>query len=143
MRPDVDLETVAVGETRAAPPVESAERTHFVQYAGASGDFTRIHYDEPHATDAGYPSIIGQGMFVAGLLSHFATDWLGIEHVRTFDTRFESPLFPGARIELEGTVADVDRSDGETTVEIEMTAQTGEGETLVVGSATAVYERDA
>jgi len=140
--PNVDPGTVSVGDSRSDVPVESAERKHFIKYAGASGDFNEIHYDEPHATDAGYPSVIGQGMFVAGLLSHFAANWLGVEHVRAFETRFENPLFPGARIELEGTVASVDRSDRETTVDVDLTASTGGDETLVIGSATAVYARD-
>ena len=66
---------VHVGD--ALPPVEKAAitTTQLVQYAGASGDFNRIHYDEPFAKEGGFPSVIAHGMlsmaFFGQLLSRY------------------------------------------------------------------------
>ena len=63
-------------EGDAAPAwtlAEPLERQHFVRYAGASGDFNPLHYDDGFATRVGFPSVIAQGMFTAGVLSHYVT----------------------------------------------------------------------
>jgi acyl dehydratase len=53
----------------------------FVRYAGASGDFNPMHYDDTLARAAGYPSVFSQGMHSAALLASFAVDWLGADTV--------------------------------------------------------------
>ncbi len=45
---------------------EPVERIQLVKYAGASGDFNRIHYDEPFAKAGGFPSVIAHGMLSMG-----------------------------------------------------------------------------
>ena len=42
-------------------------RTDIVRYAGASGDFNPIHWNEEFAKSAGYPGVFAQGMFTAGV----------------------------------------------------------------------------
>ena len=44
-------------------------RTDFVRYQGASGDFNPIHHDEEFAKAAGYPSVFSVGMLQAGILA--------------------------------------------------------------------------
>ena len=57
--------------------VEKVDRAMFVRYAGASGDFNPIHWNEDFAKSAGYPGVFAQGMFTAGVLGTFLTNWVG------------------------------------------------------------------
>ncbi|WP_440009309.1 MaoC/PaaZ C-terminal domain-containing protein [Halomicrococcus sp. SG-WS-1] len=67
----------------------------FVRYAGASGDFTPIHYDEPFATDVGHPSVFAQGMFSAGVGTRLLREWFGLARLEAYRTRFTARAFPG------------------------------------------------
>lgn len=76
-----------------------------VMYAGASGDFNRIHYDLPFAQEAGLGGVIAHGMLTMG----FATQLLGEVAgpgglVRKISARFMSPVRPGDKVRLEAIV---------------------------------------
>ncbi|WP_440764530.1 FAS1-like dehydratase domain-containing protein [Natronorubrum sp. DTA7] len=126
---------VGVGDTGPTVVVEDLERKHFVKYAGASGDFNPIHYDEPYARAAGNESVFGQGMFTAGVASRVVTDWFGLESIDSFGVRFQSQVFPGDAIVATGEIVDGESDDGVVEVDLEATNQ--HGETLLTGSATA------
>ncbi|WP_049928272.1 FAS1-like dehydratase domain-containing protein [Halopiger goleimassiliensis] len=130
------LEDLAVGDSGPTVVVDDVERKHFVKYAGASGDFNPIHYDEPYAREAGNPSVFGQGMFTAGVTSRVVTDWFGIDAVDSFGVRFQSRVFPGDTVIATGEVVDV----GDGTVEVELEARADRGETLLSGTASATLE---
>ena len=51
--------------------------TDLVRYAGASGDFNRLHHDDAYARAAGLPWVMAHGMLSAGLLASFVTRWFG------------------------------------------------------------------
>jgi acyl dehydratase len=133
----VAAETVAVGDSGPAVVVEVLSREDFVRYAGASGDFARIHYDEPFAEAAGYPSVFGQGMLTAGFASTLVTDWFGIEHVRRFRTRFSAQVWPGDTVRVTGEVTDVTPTDDHVVVDVTFEATTGDDVVVLTGSATA------
>lgn len=118
--------------------VEDLDRQHFVKYAGASGDFNPIHYDEPFAKGAGNESVFGQGMFTAGVTSRVVANWFDLRDVTSFGVRFQSRVFPGDTVVASGEVSDVDPESG--TVETELEARTVSGETLLTGTATADLE---
>ncbi|WP_226005118.1 FAS1-like dehydratase domain-containing protein [Natrinema salinisoli] len=132
------VDDLAVGDTGPTVVVADLERQHFVKYAGASGDFNPIHYDEPYATAAGNESVFGQGMFTAGITSRVVTDWFDLADVASFGLRFQSRVFPGDTVVATGDVVEVDRDSG--TVETELEARTTDGETLLTGTATADLE---
>jgi len=133
-----DLADIAVGDTGPNVVVEEVDRQQFVKYAGASGDFNPIHYDEPYATAAGNESVFGQGMFTAGVTSRVVANWFELRDVTSFGVRFESRVFPGDTVVASGEVVDIDEADG--TVETELEAWTDDGETLLTGTATAALE---
>ncbi len=83
--------TLTVPEPWTVGPVT---RTDFVRYQGASGDMNPIHHDQTYAEAAGYKSPFSVGMFQAGLLATYATDWLGAENVRSFRVRFLEQVWP-------------------------------------------------
>lgn len=126
---------VRVGDT--LPTLEKAPitTTQLVQYAGASGDFNRIHYDEPFARDAGFPSVIAHGMLSMAFFGQLVADWAGgPERVARLTARFRAVTFPGDRITVGGTVVARDEAAG--TVELELFARKPDGTTTLTGSAT-------
>ena len=112
-------------------------RTDFVRYQGASGDMNPVHHDEVFARAAGYEAPLGVGMFHAGVMATWATDWLGPENVRRFKVRWKEPVWPGDVLTITGLVANRTEKDGERRVEVEIvcTRQTGG----VAAQATAVF----
>ena len=53
---------VAVG-TELPEQVFRVTRADLVRYAGASGDFNPIHWNDRVATEVGLPGVIAHGMF--------------------------------------------------------------------------------
>jgi acyl dehydratase len=113
----------------SAPPppgplvVGPLTRTDFVRYQGASGDMNPLHHDETFARQAGYDAPLAVGMFNAGLLATYATDWLGAEAVRRFRVRFREQVWPGDTLTCTGQI--VGEHDGLVDVELACTRQTG------------------
>ncbi|WP_434531634.1 MaoC/PaaZ C-terminal domain-containing protein (plasmid) [Haloarcula sp. NS06] len=99
--------------------VTDVGRADFVKYAGASGDFNPIHYDEPHAKQAGYDSVFGQGMFSAGIASRSVREVLGLQHLDEYRTRFNAQVWPGDTLSTTVEVTAVDETDEGTHVEVE------------------------
>ena len=101
------VDNLELGDTAPTVTVGPLERATFVRYAGASGDFNPIHYDEPYARAAGNPGVFGQGMFTAGVAAQVVADWVGLGRVRTFTVRFRSRVWPGDTIRATAEVTDV------------------------------------
>ncbi|ELY48137.1 FAS1-like dehydratase domain-containing protein [Natronorubrum sulfidifaciens] len=138
--PVTSIDDIAVGDTGPTIVVDDLSRQQFVKYAGASGDFNPIHYDEPYARAAGNESVFGQGMFTAGVTSRAVTDWVGLEAVSSFRVRFHSQVFPGETIIANGEVVDSQPSDG--VVELALEATTHHGEPVLTGTATVALSTD-
>ncbi|TWD52985.1 acyl dehydratase [Arthrobacter sp. AG367] len=93
-------------------------RTDLVKYAGASGDFNPIHWNEAFATSVELPGVIAHGMFTMGSAVQLVTDWAGDPAaVVDFQTRFTKPVLvadttgtdqSGATIEVSGTIGKLD-----------------------------------
>jgi acyl dehydratase len=93
-----------------APVSYPATRLSLVKYAGASGDFNIIHWNERVARSVGLPNVIAHGMFTMAEAGRFVTDWAGEgATVIEFGVRFSAPVVvpdddQGATIEVSGTV---------------------------------------
>lgn len=128
-----ELTIGTTGEPRTFGPLT---RAMFVRYAGASGDFNPIHYDEEYARGAGFPSVFSQGMHQAALLSTYATDWLGAENVRRFHVRFREQVWPGDVLTCAGRVTGVQpQTAGGALVTVELTCTRQTGGVAIAGSA--------
>lgn len=127
----------AVGDTFETT-TEPVDRTDFVKYAGASGDFTPIHYNEPFTTDAGYESVFAQGMFTAGVASRAVREAFGLQALREYRTRFVAQVWPDETLTTTVEVTDVEETGGGTRVEASVTVTTQDDETVIEGSAAAV-----
>ena len=86
-------------------------RTDLVRYAGASGDFNPIHWNERVATEVGLPGVIAHGMFTMALAGRAVTGWTGDPAALVeFQVRFGRPVVvpdddAGAELTVRGTVA--------------------------------------
>ncbi len=107
----------------------------FVRYAGASGDFNPIHYDEEFAQSAGFPSVFSQGMHQAALLATFATDWLGAENIRRFQVRFREQVWPGDMLTCQGTITSISTQADARLVTAELTCRRHTCGVAIAGSA--------
>ena len=114
-------------------------RTDFVRYQGASGDFNPIHHDEEFAKAAGFPTPFSVGMFQAGALGTYTTDWLGAENVRRFVVQFREQVWPGDHLECSATVARKYEEGGERKVDLALLVTRKEsGGAAIKGEATFV-----
>ncbi|MFH8795681.1 MaoC family dehydratase [Streptomyces sp. NPDC017941] len=85
-------------------------RATLVQYAGASGDFNPIHWNEKFALEVGLPDVIAHGMFTMAEAIRVVTDWTGDPGaVVEYGVRFTRPVVvpnddKGATIEVSAKV---------------------------------------
>jgi acyl dehydratase len=116
----------------------------FVRYAGASGDFNPMHYDDTMATAAGFPSVFSQGMHQAALLATFATDWLGAAGIRRFAIRFREQVWPDDVLTCPGTVQSIAHADADhSLVTVELCCRRQTGGIAIAGSADFLVPRDS
>ena len=86
-------------------------RAMLVQYAGASGDFNPIHWNEKFAKEVGLPDVIAHGMFTMAEAIRVVTDWAGDPGaVVEYGVRFTKPVVvpnddQGATVEVSAKVA--------------------------------------
>ncbi|MGW5420283.1 MaoC family dehydratase [Streptomyces sp. NPDC003943] len=86
-------------------------RATLVRYAGASGDFNPIHWNEKFAKEVGLPDVIAHGMFTMAEAIRVVTDWAGDPaSVVEYGVRFTKPVVvpnddEGAVIEVSAKVA--------------------------------------
>ncbi len=113
-------------------------RADLVRYAGASGDFNVIHWNERVATEVGLPNVIAHGMLTMALGGRVVTDWIGDPGaLLQYSVRFTRPVVVpdddlGATLEVSGKVT---AKDDDGTVQVTLTA-TFDGAT-VLGKAQA------
>lgn len=100
-------------------------RATLVQYAGASGDFNPIHWNEKFAVEVGLPDVIAHGMFTMAEAIRVVTDWVGDPGaVVEYGVRFTKPVVvpnddKGATIEVGAKVA---AKLDDNTVRVDLTA---------------------
>ena len=81
-----------VGESIPAQEFPVA-RADLVRYAGASGDFNPIHWNERFAKQVGLPDVIAHGMFTMATAIRVVTDWAGDPGaVLEYSVRFTRPV---------------------------------------------------
>jgi acyl dehydratase len=112
--------------TELPPQQYQVTRRDLVRYAGASGDFNVIHWNERIARSVGLPDVIAHGMLTMALAGRYLTEWAGDPGAVTeYGVRFSSPVVvpdddKGATVEVTGTVTE--RLDGQR-VAVDVTAR--------------------
>jgi len=102
--------------TELPPQHYQVTRRDLVRYAGASGDFNVIHWNERIAKSVGLPDVIAHGMLTMALAGRFLTELADDPGAVTqYGVRFSAPVVvpdddKGATVEVAGTVTE--RLDG-------------------------------
>ena len=127
--------------TELEPKSYPVTRLDLIRYAGASGDFNVIHWNERVATSVGLPNVIAHGMFTMAEAGRFASEWAGDPGaVVEFGVRFSAPVVvpdddQGAMIEVGGTVEE--KLDGNRVV-LALVARSGGTKVLTRARAVVV-----
>jgi len=92
MAAKVNYDDVEVG-TELPTQTFQVTRADLVKYAGASGDFNIIHWNERTAKKVGLPDVIAHGMFTMAEAGRVVTDWAGDPGaVLEYGVRFSAPV---------------------------------------------------
>lgn len=113
--------------------VKQPTTRQLVQYAGASGDFYEIHYDQDVARSTGLPGVILHGLLKAAFLAQLVTDWGGREvRLKTLEVSYRGIDQPSHPYRCRGRVTAVDGNQAEVAIWGEDEA----GNRTTLGSAT-------
>ena len=133
-----NLTPLAVGDVVAERSVHLT-RESLVRYAGASGDFNPIHWNERFAKAVGLPDVIAHGMLTMASAGRIVTDWVGDPGaVVEYGVRMTRPVVvpdddKGALVEITAVVG-AKNDDGTVRVDIVAKSQ----DVTVLGKAQAV-----
>ena len=111
----------------AARDTYAVDLAAIVRYAGASGDFTPIHYDADVLASAGYDRFFAMGMLVAGRLGALVVSTFGDDALRSLSVRFRKRSWVGEDV----TVA-LEPTDEATIFDL---VATSAGEVIATGRA--------
>ena len=142
MTSTIGYDDVEVG-TQLPEQTFTIQRADLVRYAGASGDFNIIHWNERVATAVGLPNVIAHGMFTMAEAARVVTDWAGDPGaVEEYTVRFSKPISvpdddKGAELVVEAQVAEK-LDDNRVSVTIEARVA---GEKVLTGARAIVRLR--
>jgi acyl dehydratase len=113
------------------------QRANLIMYAGASGDFNPIHWNEKFAKTVGLPDVIAHGMFTMAQAARVITDWTGDPAALVdYGVRFSKPVVvpadEGAELVVRGEVTE--KLDGNR-VTVELEARSGTDKVLTKARA--------
>jgi acyl dehydratase len=134
----VSYEQVEVG-TELPGQTFPLSRLRLVMYAGASGDFNIIHWNQRVARSVGLPDVIAHGMLTMAEAVRVVTDWVSDPGaVVEYGVRFTRPVpvpddDTGATVDVSGIVA---AKLGDGLVRVELVARSGPDKVLGRARAT-------
>ena len=115
-------------------------RASLVRYAGASGDFNPIHWNERFAQSGGLSGVIAHGMLTMGTAVQLVSDWVGGPGaIVDYQTRFtkpvpvadapggENPDTPTNTLTITGKVGALNEEERTARIDLTVTARDEEG----------------
>ena len=139
MTAKVRYDDVEVGTALPAQTF-NLQRINLVMYAGASGDFNVIHWNERIATGVGLPNVIAHGMLTMAEAGRVVTDWVGDPGALVdYGVRMTRPVVvpdddAGAVLEVSAVVAE---KLADSLVRVDVTA-TSAGQTVLARAQAVV-----
>lgn len=116
---------------------EAVARVQLVRYAGASGDFNPIHFDDEAARARGLDGVIAHGMLSMGFLGQFVEAAFGPGATRKLEVNFRGMVKLGDVVTCRGRVTEVRERDGRPLAVCEVEAVNPEGAVVTQGVAEA------
>jgi acyl dehydratase len=118
------------------------DRVQIAWYMVASYDLNPIHVDEPFARQAGFASVIGQGMLPLGFLARELVRLVGQHRLRSLGGDFVGPVLPGDVLVSE--LRPMARRDTAQGIELDwaLAALGPDGKPRVRGRATTAHESE-
>jgi hypothetical protein len=138
---DVDI------DTEITPLPKIATSRMLVQWAGASGDFNPLHYEDDFAKAIGVGAPIVHGALKRAWLGHLMTDWIGEQGVlKKLSCQYRGMDYPRKMKTIEeahegetwwckGKVTKKYEAGGEHLVECAIWVENGKGEKTTPGAA--------
>ena len=128
-----------------------------MRYAGASGDFNPIHWNERFAQSVGLSGVIAHGMLTMGTAVQLVSDWVGDPGaIVDYQTRFtkpvpvadapggENPDTPTNALTISGKVGALNEEECTARIDLTVTARDEEGkEQKVLMKSQAVVRLSA
>jgi len=112
-------------------------RMQLVKYAGSSGDFNPIHYDDDAARAGGLEGVIAHGMLSMGFLGQFVETAFGAGRYKRLEVRFQGMVKLGEVITCRGVVTEVAQENGREYAACEIEAVDSSGRVVTAGRAQA------
>jgi len=148
MAKEIYYDDVNVGDEMPAFTSDPLTRTHFVRYAGASGDFNPLHHDATFVKLFGMETVISHGMLVMGITGRAITDWIPQKYLKSFKVRFAGMTQPAdvndmenttarATMTVTGKVVNKAEENGEKIIECEIQTADANGEVKITGVVKA------
>lgn len=135
----VRFENLEKGQDIGLRTVELS-RASLVRYAGASGDFNPIHWNERFAQSVGLSGVIAHGMLTMGTAVQLVSDWVGDPGaIVDYQTRFtkpvpvadapggENPDTPTNALTISGKVGALNEEERTARIDLTVTARDEEG----------------
>lgn len=124
----ISPEQIEVGKQIGTTTIELS-RADLVKYAGASGDFNPIHWNDRFAASVELPGVIAHGMLTMGAAVQLVVEWAGDPGaIVDYQTRFTKPVLvedvegSGAQLEVTGVIGAIDTDNSTARVDLTVTA---------------------
>ena len=142
-------EDVDVG-TEVTPISKIATTQMLAMWAGASGDFNPLHYQESFAQSRGMPAVLVHGRLKGQWLVHLVENWIGEDgNIKKLSCQYRAEDYPrkmnseltyeeGETWWCKGVVTQKYAQDGEHMVDCDIWVENGKGEKTTPGKATVV-----
>ena len=130
-------EDVTAGD-EIPPLVKCPDTRQLVMYAGASDDYTPIHYDKDLAAEAGHRSVIVHGALKSAFLAQMLTDWIGEPgRIDELSVSYRAVDYAGDPLTCRGRVREKRIEDGRYLVSCDVWIENAGGAVTTPGSAVA------
>ncbi|MFC2041053.1 MaoC/PaaZ C-terminal domain-containing protein [Chloroflexota bacterium] len=137
-------------ESEITPLAKVATRRMLVKWAGASGDFNPLHYDDSFAASQGVGKPIVHGALKRQWLVQLMTDWIGEQGtLKKFSCQYRTMDYPrlmkttaeceeGETWQCKGKVSKKYVEGDEHYIDCDIWVENGKGEVTTPGKATAI-----
>ena len=117
--------------------VKNPTTQQLVKYAGASGDYYQIHYDQSFAKNNDLEDVILHGALKNACLGHLVTKWMGQDgDLKRLAVQYRGMDIPGTPVTAKGVVTKKYQDKSGNLVDCDIWLENEKGEKTTPGSAT-------